>query len=104
MLGNSGGGMATLHTAAVDERVTVVVPCCAYSNYVSSFGTLRHCPCNAIPGILGFGEFWDVAGLVAPRHMLTVNGDSDELHPVEEVSALERLAGTLALHRDDPGR
>jgi dienelactone hydrolase len=85
MTGNSGGGMATLHAAAVDERVKIAVPCCSYDNYVSSRGTLRHCPCNAVPGILTFGEFWDVAGLVAPRHMLTVNGKSDSLHPVEEV-------------------
>ena len=77
--------MATLHTAAADERVTVAVPCCSYNNYVSPHGTLRHCPCNAIPGILTFGEYWDVAGLVAPRLMLTVNGKLDPLHPVEEV-------------------
>jgi len=92
MMGNSGGGMATLHTAAADERVTVAVPCCAYSNYLSPFGTLRHCPCNAIPGIMSFGEYWDVAGLVAPRHILTVNGDSDSFHPVGEVNhAVSRL-------------
>lgn len=87
MVGNSGGGMATLHTAACDERIGVAVPCGAYNNYVSGRGTLRHCPCNAIPGILGFGEYWDVAGLVAPRPMLTVNGRGDALHPVEEVDA-----------------
>lgn len=93
MLGNSGGGMATLHAAACDERVTTAVPCCSYNNYVSFLGTLRHCPCNAIPGILQFGEFWDVAGLVAPRHLLTVNGREDPAHPVEEVDhAAERLS------------
>ena len=92
MMGNSGGGMATLHTAAADERVTMAVPCCSYSNYLSPFGTLRHCPCNAIPGILRFGEYWGVAGLVAPRHMLTVNGDGDSHHPVNEVdNAVSRL-------------
>ena len=92
MMGNSGGGMASLHTTAVDERIHIAVPCCSYSNYVSPYGTLRHCTCNAIPGILGFGEFWDVAGLVAPRRMLTVNGDSDSLHPVDEVNyAVARL-------------
>lgn len=92
LMGNSGGGMATLHTAACDERIGVAVPCCAFNNYISFAGTLRHCPCNAIPGILNFGEFWDVAGLVAPRPMLTVNGVADALHPVEEVDmAVARL-------------
>ena len=92
MVGNSGGGMATIHTAASDERVTVAVPCCSYNNYLSPQGTLRHCTCNAVPGILEFGEFWDVAGLIAPRHLLTVNGDQDSFHPVEEVDhAVESL-------------
>ena len=45
-----------------------------------------------IPGILDFGEYWDVAGLVAPRHLLTVNGRADSSHPVEEVDrAVSRL-------------
>jgi hypothetical protein len=87
MLGNSGGGMATAHTAACDDRISVAVPCCAYNNYMSFEGTLRHCPCNAIPGIFRFGEFWDVAGLIAPRPLLTVNGLTDSLHPVSEVNA-----------------
>jgi hypothetical protein len=92
MLGNSGGGMATLHTAACDQRIDVAVPCCAYNNYLSPRGTLRHCPCNAVPGLLSFGEFWDVAGLVAPRPLLTVNGRHDRLHPTDEVDvAVERL-------------
>lgn len=87
LMGNSGGGMATLHTAACDERVDIAVPCCAYNNYISPHGTLRHCPCNAVPGLLAFGEFWDVAGLVAPRPLLTVNGRHDDLHPTDEVDA-----------------
>ena len=101
MVGNSGGGMATLHTAACDERVRIAVPCCAYNNYISPHGTLRHCPCNTIPNILDFGEYWDVAGLVAPRPLLTVNGRHDTLHPVDEVDAaaarlqtIYRAAGT----------
>jgi hypothetical protein len=42
--------------------------------------------------MMAFGEYWDVAGLVAPRRVLTVNGDNDALHPVEEVEhAVSRL-------------
>jgi pimeloyl-ACP methyl ester carboxylesterase len=94
LVGNSGGGMATLHTAAADPRVTIAVPCCSYTNYVSPSGSRRHCPCNVIPGILDFGEYWDVAGLVAPRHLLTVNGREDPNHPVGEVDhAVARLKG-----------
>ena len=92
MLGNSGGGMATLHAAACDGRIGVAVPCCAFDNYISPHGTMRPCPCNVVPGMLTFGEYWDVAGLIAPRSLLTVNGLKDELHPVAEVDhAVSRL-------------
>lgn len=93
MLGNSGGGMATAHAAAADERVDIAVCSCAFNNYLSPAGTLRHCPCNLVPGLMAFGEYWDVAGLVAPRALLTVNGRHDALHPVDEVdAAVARLA------------
>ncbi len=64
---------------------------------MSPAGTLRHCPCNAVPGLLAFGEFWDVAGLLAPRPLLTVNGRHDGLHPTDEVdAAVARLAKIYA--------
>ena len=48
-------------------------------------------------GLLAFGEFWDVAGLLAPRPLLTVNGRHDGLHPTDEVdAAVARLAKIYA--------
>ena len=53
-----------------------------------------------------------VAGLVAPRHLLTVNGDQDALHPVHEVgvaaASLKRIftaagAGERYQHRYGSG-
>jgi hypothetical protein len=97
MLGNSGGGMVTLYAAACDTRITIAIPSCSYSSLVSEQGYIHHCDCNAVPGILEFGEFWDIAGLVAPRHLLTVNGVADNLHPTETVDrAVERLAAIYA--------
>ena len=93
MLGNSGGGMVTLYSAACDTRIKIAIPSCSYSSFVSEQGYVHHCDCNAVPAILGFGEFWDVAGLIAPRHLLTVNGIADALHPTETVDrAVARLA------------
>ncbi len=92
MVGNSGGGMVTTYAAACDPRVTVAIPSCAYSSLVGSDGVIHHCDCNVVPGILGFGEFWDVAGLIAPRALLTVNGRYDALHSTSEVDhAVGRL-------------
>lgn len=85
MMGNSGGGVATLYAAACDTRVTIAVPSCSFCSLVSSEGNVHHCDCNTVPGILGWGCIHDVAGLIAPRHLLIVNGRHDALFPVAEV-------------------
>ena len=54
---------------------------------------MHHCDCNTVPGILRFGEFYDVAGLIAPRHLLIVNGREDKLFPLAEV---DRAVAELA--------
>jgi dienelactone hydrolase len=91
VMGNSGGGVITLYTAAVDTRVTIAVPSCSYCPFIGNSGLIHHCDCNAVPGILRFGEIWYVAALIAPRRLLLVNGQTDTLFPVEEVDlAVER--------------
>lgn len=102
MMGNSGGGVVTIYTAACDTRVRVAVPSCSFCTYVGRGGLIHHCDCNAVPGILSFGEFYDVAGLIAPRHLCIVNGRMDRLFPSDEVdrafAALARVyrsAGAL---------
>jgi dienelactone hydrolase len=85
MMGNSGGGVATLYASACDIRVTTAVPSCSFCTFVGENGLVHHCDCNAVPGILRFGEFYDVAGLIAPHPLLTVNGSQDTLFPLSEV-------------------
>jgi len=85
MMGNSGGGVVTIYASACDTRITVAVPSCSFCAFVGINGLIHHCDCNAVPGILSFGEFWDVAGLIAPRHLCMVNGKHDSLFPIHEV-------------------
>lgn len=85
MMGNSGGGVITLFAAAVDTRITIAVPSCSYCTFIGQSGLLHHCDCNAVPGLLRFGEIWDVAALIAPRHLCIVNGKQDTLFPLPEV-------------------
>lgn len=85
VMGNSGGGVLTLYTAACDTRVKVAVPSCSFCTYVAESGNVHHCDCNLVPGMLTFGEMYDVAGLIAPRHLLVVHGREDALFPVPEV-------------------
>lgn len=44
-----------------------------------------HCDCNCVPRVLRFGEMSDVAGLIAPRPLLIVNGEQAPLFPRTEV-------------------
>jgi dienelactone hydrolase len=85
MLGNSGGGVATTYAAACDTRVTAAIPSCSFVTYVGENGIVHHCDCNTVPGIYRFGELSDVAGLMAPRHLLIVTGREDTLFPPPEV-------------------
>jgi hypothetical protein len=92
MVGNSGGGVLTTFAAACDVRIGVAVSSCSYSPFVGRNGQIQHHICNAVPGIMTFGEFWDVAGLIAPRHFLAVHGRHDSIKPTDEV---DRAVGEL---------
>lgn len=86
MMGNSGGGVVTMYAAACDERISIAVPSCSFSVIASGEGRIYHCDCCAIPGILGWGELYDVCGLIAPRHLLAVNGVKDKLHTAADIN------------------
>lgn len=84
MTGNSGGGMLTTYAAAIDERISIAIPSSSFNDFLVPNG-LTHCQCNHFPGMVRFGQFWDIAGLIAPRPMLTVMGIKDPAHPVAKV-------------------
>jgi hypothetical protein len=90
--GNSGGGTVSLFAAACDTRIAVAVPSCYFCTFVGSIGTIHHCDCNYVPGILRLGEMYDVAGLVAPRPFCAIAGKEDSIFPIEHVQrAYEKL-------------
>ena len=92
MMGNSGGGMVTIYTAACDERITIAVPSCSFAPLTSRAGYIFHCDCNMVPGLLELGDLAGVAGLIAPRRLLAVNGRHDALH---SAVAIERAAARV---------
>jgi dienelactone hydrolase len=85
--GNSGGGTISLFAAACDERITVAVPSSYFCTFEQSIGSIHHCECNYVPGILAVGEMYDVAGLIAPRPFLAVAGRLDPIFPYDGVQA-----------------
>lgn len=100
MMGNSGGGMVTIYTSACDERITIAVPSCSFAPSTSSAGYIFHCDCNMVPGLLEFGDFCDVAGLISPRHLLAVSGHGDSLfsesvlrRAADQVEAIYQVSG-----------
>lgn len=82
--GNSGGGTVSLFAAACDTRISVSVPSCYFCSFTGSIGTIFHCDCNYVPGILRAGEMWDVAGLITPRPFLAIAGETDPIFPIEQ--------------------
>ena len=91
--GNSGGGTVSLFAAACDPRIAVAVPGCYFNTFAGSIGSIIHCDCNYVPGIMRLGEMHDVAGLIAPRHFLAVAGRDDPIFPVAHTkAAFEQLS------------
>jgi dienelactone hydrolase len=82
--GNSGGGTVSLFTAACDPRINVAAPSSYFCTFEGSIGSIPHCDCNYIPGILNLGEMSNIAGLIAPRPLCVINGKEDTIFPIEE--------------------
>ena len=102
-LGLSGGGVVTLYTAALDDRLSAVVIGSAFCTYRASIMAIEHCPDNYIPGLLRYAEMSDVAGLIAPRPLLIQHGTEDPIFPIEGVrQAYDDLSQvyTLLEHAD----
>jgi len=82
-MGISGGGTATVFSAALEPRIQ----CAMVSGYLNTFRdsilSLSHCIDNYVPGILQWAEMYDVAGLIAPRALFVESGDKDNIFPVD---------------------
>lgn len=83
--GNSTGGTISLFAAALDLRISLSAPGSYFCTFAGSIGSIHHCECNYIPGLLTLGEMADVAGLIAPRPFMAINGKEDPIYPIEEV-------------------
>ena len=100
LMGNSGGGTATLYAAALDERIALAMPSCAVCTYKDSIAAMPHCVCNFVPNIANYFDMGDIGGLIAPRKLIVVNGKEDDIFPeagvreaYSEIERLYRVAG-----------
>ena len=83
--GNSSGGTQSLFGAALDKRIAVAMPSCYFCTFEASLGSIYHCECNYIPGMLRLGEMYDYAGLIAPRPVVMIAGKYDKIFPIKAV-------------------
>ena len=61
------------------------MPSCAVCTYKHSIAAMEHCVCNFIPNIANYFDMGDLAGMIAPRKLVVVNGKSDNIFPDEGV-------------------
>lgn len=80
--GNSGGGTISYYAACVDERIKLSVPSCAFCTYPDSIMNWYHCSCNFIPHAYEWFDMQDLACLIAPRKLVVVAGEKDEIFPI----------------------
>ena len=103
MTGNSGGGVLTAYTAAIDPRIRVAIPSCSFTSVMSKEGFIFHCDCCLVPGLRDWGDWKELGGLVAPRHLLVVHGVSDGLHHRPTVEKLGEDLKTIFKAAGAPG-
>jgi GNAT superfamily N-acetyltransferase len=92
--GHSGGGVLSAFLAAIDLRVSTAVVNEATCSFISLDGRMRFCDCNAIPGLLRWGEYADILGLIAPRRLILLAGENG-LYPQEEVNRVAHTAAAI---------
>ncbi len=98
LMGNSGGGTATYYAACLDERIKLAVPSCAVCTYKHSIAAMKHCVCNFVPNIANYFDMGDLAGLIAPRKLVVVNGKNDKIFPeagvIESFEIIKKMYAT----------
>lgn len=82
-VGHSGGGTAVIYTAALDDRIKLVMPSCAMCTFKDSIGAMHHCACNYVPRIANYFEMSDLMAMAYPKFFIQVSGGEDGIFPVQ---------------------
>ena len=85
LLGNSSGGTISILGAALLDDIKYCIASSCFSSLSDSIMSKYHCVDMYIPGIRKYFEMGDIAGLVAPKKLLLIQGVNDKLFPVSGV-------------------
>jgi dienelactone hydrolase len=91
-MGNSAGGTVSFYAACIDERIRLAVVSCSFGTFESTWLYKRHCACGYLPGLLKVADMPDLAGLIAPRHLMIVAGKKDGIARFDGVEKGSRTA------------
>jgi dienelactone hydrolase len=99
--GLSYGGRMTMLVSAMDERIRVAAPSGAFNLLQERMSTRHSCGSQIIPGLLRYGDYSEIGGLIAPRHCVWEIGSEDPLissrWAVLFRERLERVYNTLGV-------
>ncbi len=82
-LGNSVGGTTAFYASCLDERIKITVPSAAVCTYETSVVANDPCRCYDIPGFEQYFDMGDLGMLIAPRKLIVVSGNADEIFPID---------------------
>lgn len=77
LMGNSGGGTATVYTAIFEDRIKIAIPSCAVCDWEDSIAIMSHCACNHVPYIAKYFDMGDLVAMTAPKREVIVSGAED---------------------------
>jgi hypothetical protein len=103
--GNSGGGLNTFYTAALDRRIRAAVAAgftCEYSVWLK-YGS-SHCTCTHLPGVFQAAELFEIGGLIAPRAFMMLQGERDVIFPISGAKLAGGKIRTIYEHLGVPER
>lgn len=95
-MGHSASGSVALFAASLDTRIAGALACGCLGFIRETIGRRRdNQGQNVIPGILGWMEMADVVGLIAPRPLVTVAGETDPIWPASGAVAVVQEARAI---------
>ncbi len=89
MTGASGGGLNTIFTAAIEDRLAASAPVCypvTYTDFLCAMagrnwnGGLDLC--NQVPGVITFARTSDLMACIAPKPVLQISAEEDVDFPI----------------------
>jgi hypothetical protein len=81
IFGVSGGGLIAMFAAVLDPETEKVILHSFLNSWEHSVLAKEQCVDNYIHGIARVGESYQIASLIAPRKLLTINGTGDRPFP-----------------------